>query len=352
MNKPKVSIIVPVYNVEKYLPSCMDSLLNQTLTDIEIILVDDGSPDHCPAICDEYAKKDHRIRVIHKKNEGLGYARNSGLETATGEYIAFVDSDDYVALNTYEKLYKLATDIKTDVVYFNFQRFNDQGDTWESPTIQKEVHYRTEEDIRGFLLDMISAGPEEKSDMVIQCSSCCALYRHELIKSLEIRFKSERELISEDMVFNLEFLLRSEYVMTIPDAFYNYRVNVSSLSRTMRPDRITKGYILYQYLLELLKMNNFGIDGYLRTTKFFIENSRGRIHQYMMQSSLSKGEKMQWLKEVVHYPYWQEIASSYPYRKLSWKHTLQFYLLYKRYCHLLYFLETMHQRVKPLNNYK
>ena len=87
---PKISIIVPVYNVEQYINRCIDSLLGQTLKDIEIILVDDGSPDQCPQICDEYARKDSRIKVIHKKNNGLGYARNSGLELATGEYIALI----------------------------------------------------------------------------------------------------------------------------------------------------------------------------------------------------------------------------------------------------------------------
>ena len=96
MERPKVSIIVPIYNVERFLDRCMDSLLNQTLKDIEIIMVDDGSPDNCPQMCDEYAKNDSRVKVIHKKNAGLGMARNSGLEIATGEYVAFVDSDDYV----------------------------------------------------------------------------------------------------------------------------------------------------------------------------------------------------------------------------------------------------------------
>ena len=84
----KVSVIVPVYNVEKYLDRCMQSLLNQTLKDIEIIMVDDGSPDNCPKMCDDYAKQDSRVKVIHKKNAGLGLARNSGLEVATGEYVA------------------------------------------------------------------------------------------------------------------------------------------------------------------------------------------------------------------------------------------------------------------------
>ena len=101
---PKVSVIVPIYNVEKYLDRCVTSIVNQTLHDIEIILVDDGSPDNCPQMCDEWAERDSRIRVVHKKNEGLGYARNSGMDLARGEYIAFVDSDDYVNENTYKKL--------------------------------------------------------------------------------------------------------------------------------------------------------------------------------------------------------------------------------------------------------
>ena len=100
----KVSVIVPVYNVEDYIRECLDSLINQTLTDIEIILVDDGSKDLSGTICDEYAKKDCRIKVIHKENGGQSSARNAGLKVSTGEYILFVDSDDYIVENTLETL--------------------------------------------------------------------------------------------------------------------------------------------------------------------------------------------------------------------------------------------------------
>ena len=104
MPQPKVSIIVPVYKSEQYLKRCITSLKNQTLEDIEIILVDDASPDNSPRICDEAAAGDSRIKVIHKANEGAGKARNAGLETATGKYIGFVDSDDYVSTDMYEKM--------------------------------------------------------------------------------------------------------------------------------------------------------------------------------------------------------------------------------------------------------
>jgi len=335
MKSLKVSVIVPVYNVEKYLPCCIDSLLHQTLKDIEIILVDDGSPDNCPALCDEYAKQDHRVRVIHKKNAGLGYARNSGIEIATGEYITFVDSDDYVDLNTYQKLYDLAIDSKADVIFFERKRFDDHGNTWVSSS-NEERTYHTEEDIRGLMLDIIANPPKAEVDRYIECSSCCALYRHDVIRRHGLRFKSERELISEDRLFNLDYLLHTSSAMFIPDALYNNRVNPLSLSRTVRPDRIDKNYFYYQYLLTWLEENNFGIEGSLRVTRLFIADSRVAIFQYV-QSSHSKKEKIQWLKEVASHPVWREIAKSYPYQQLPLKYALHFYLTYKGYCRLVYF---------------
>ena len=107
-SNPKISVIVPVYKVEKYLDKCVESIVNQTYKNLEIILVDDGSPDNCPAMCDEWAEKDERIRVIHKENGGLADARNAGMDIATGDYIGFVDSDDWIEPNMYEVLLKNA----------------------------------------------------------------------------------------------------------------------------------------------------------------------------------------------------------------------------------------------------
>ena len=124
INTPKISIIVPIYNVEAYLDRCMQSLIMQTLREIEIIMVDDESPDNCPTICDNYAKQDSRIKVIHKKNGGLGFARNSGLEIATGKYIAFLDSDDFVDISMYETLYNTATQYNLDTVFCGFNQYS------------------------------------------------------------------------------------------------------------------------------------------------------------------------------------------------------------------------------------
>ena len=110
-----ISVIVPIYNVEKYLDRCVDSIINQTYKNLEIILVDDGSPDNCLAICDSWAEKDRRIKVIHKENGGVSSARNSALDIASGDYIGFVDSDDWIEPDMYEILIKNAKKYDADI---------------------------------------------------------------------------------------------------------------------------------------------------------------------------------------------------------------------------------------------
>ena len=135
---PKISIVVPVYKVEKYLSKCIDSLINQTYADLEIILVDDGSPDNSGHICDEYAKKDKRIKVIHKENGGLSDARNKGIEIARGEYITFIDSDDYVSLKYCEILYNTIQKHHADIAVSNYLKFNENEEVKEQ-TINGEI---------------------------------------------------------------------------------------------------------------------------------------------------------------------------------------------------------------------
>ena len=122
-----VSIVVPIYKVEKYLSRCVQSLLNQTLKDIEIILVDDGSPDKCPEMCENYLKVDKRIKVVHKVNGGLSSARNAGINIATGKYIGFVDSDDSILPTMYEELYNVINKYNCDFVMSDYKRIMRDG---------------------------------------------------------------------------------------------------------------------------------------------------------------------------------------------------------------------------------
>lgn len=126
--KPLITVIVPVYNVEKYIKKCVDSILHQTYSNLEIILVDDSSPDNCPIICDEYARKDKRVKVIHQQNSGQSAARNAALDIANGEYISFVDSDDYISPLFLEKLYNRIIVDKSDLAVCEYNKVDESGD--------------------------------------------------------------------------------------------------------------------------------------------------------------------------------------------------------------------------------
>lgn len=144
MDNPLISVTVPIYNVEEYLNRCVESIVNQTYQNLEIILVDDGSPDHCPQMCDEWVEKDKRIKVIHKQNGGLSDARNAGLKIATGEYISFIDSDDYIASDFFATLLAVMEKENSDVVecsvvkFYEDERFEKYSDNLAVTTSQTE----------------------------------------------------------------------------------------------------------------------------------------------------------------------------------------------------------------------
>ncbi len=137
--QPLISVVVPVYNVEKYIHKCVDSIINQTYKNLEIILVDDGSPDNCPKICDEFAKNDKRIKVIHKQNGGLSDARNVGIEVAKGKYITFIDSDDYIETNYVELLYNTINDDKSDISIGSHKVIYDSGKIIDKSTSERTI---------------------------------------------------------------------------------------------------------------------------------------------------------------------------------------------------------------------
>ena len=146
-----ISVIVPIYNVEKYLDKCVDSIINQTYKNLEIILVDDGSPDNCPQMCDDYAKKDSRIRVVHKENGGLSDARNAGMKVATGEYISFIDSDDYISLDFYETLFQTMIDNDSDIVECSVVKFYEDNNFDEYRDDLKVTNYETVDALDGLI---------------------------------------------------------------------------------------------------------------------------------------------------------------------------------------------------------
>ncbi len=245
MPHPKISVIVPVYNVEKYLERCVNSLRNQTIEDIEIILVDDSSTDSSPRLCDEMAEKDFRVKVIHKANEGAGKARNAALKIASGEYIGFADSDDYVEPDMFATLYKKAVAYNSDLVmsgvlFVDGNMFSEKGECICKSYFEEDTQFDTVESLKRLRMGIIGSTPEDFDDSKYGMSIWKNLFRHEIIKKNGIVFQSEREMLSEDALFMVDYIACIERATGIPEAFYNYCRNENSISKSYNKDRLEK----------------------------------------------------------------------------------------------------------------
>lgn len=235
---PKVSVIVPVYKTEDKLNRCIDSILAQTFTDFELVLVDDGSPDRCGEICDEYEKKDARVKVIHKENGGVGAAKNTGIENAAGEYLSFVDSDDFIDPDYLETLCggSCACDMAIAGVKYlspdTLQSYNclDYG---ESRVIGKA--------------DL----PAEASKLLV-CRALnyhvAKLYRRQVVEANGIRFTDFKKTGADDTIFNFDVLARSETVEIINKCIYNYITYDTSTSRSFAFETFERRVALDAYL--------------------------------------------------------------------------------------------------------
>lgn len=210
MTTPLISVIVPVYRVEEYLERCVKSILSQTYKNLEVILVDDGSPDQCPAICDACAEKDVRVKVIHQENKGLSGARNAGIDAASGEYLAFVDSDDYVSPHFIEELYQLLQDTGCAIGQCRFSYVKGDGLVEEGDSAF--CIYRGES-----LMEQLY-GPEEKATCFVVAWN--KLYRAELFKETGIRYPEGR--IHEDEATTYRLFHEAKKLAFLDRALYGY----------------------------------------------------------------------------------------------------------------------------------
>lgn len=250
-----VSIIVPVYNVEAYLRRCVDSLCGQTLREIEIILIDDGSKDASGAICDQLALEDTRIKVLHKENAGQGLARNDGLDLAKGKYILFVDSDDYIEAYTCERLVDVMEKKQADLCCFGYRIETPEGELFYQAKLKEKI-YEGEQLKKQFVLHFF--GDDQEEDELRGVSACMTMFRREVIETYGVRFHSERKCFSEDTIFNLDFCLHAQRAMVLPEYFYHYWQNGNSFSHAYRKDRFPLTQALCQLLSEYAK--RYGIE--------------------------------------------------------------------------------------------
>lgn len=238
MEEPTISVIIPVYNVEAYLKKCVDSVLAQTYRSIEVILVDDGSPDRCGAMCDDYARENPHVRVIHKKNGGLSAARNAGLDAASGQYIAFVDSDDYVAPEMLERLREAAVKTQAELVICDCCMVNETGEEEVLPPLSAGVYTPRQ------AVEAMEADPFYWRHV----TAWNRLYKKELFDT--IRFPVGR--LHEDEFTVLSFYERCKRIVVIPDRLYYYLQRDGSI--------MTDRFLGYSY---------DGLDAYLEQIHYY-----------------------------------------------------------------------------------
>ena len=273
---PFFSIIMPVYGVERYLKQSVDSVLNQTFKDFELILVDDCSPDKSPAICDEYALKDDRIKVIHKPvNEGLGKARNTGFSAVTGEYVTYMDSDDTIQENMLETLFEVCK--QSDITVFGINMIHEDAggnETSRQILTPKEYFGDTKTSVGQCFVNLSKA-------RVFQYV-CSKLYRYEFLKRANVEFESTQ--LIEDFLFNIEIFKKANTVRCISQPFYNYRKPAhQTLVSSYSPNFF--GLIKRKYLLEKDFLKQMDIENDESLSLVYLNHIKHLISTYIRNQS-------------------------------------------------------------------
>ncbi len=311
MDMLDVSIIIPVYNVENYLRQCLDSVVNQTLEKIEIICVNDGSTDSSLQILEEYARNDDRVKIINKENNGAGAARKTGLDNAKGEFIAFVDSDDWVKLDTYENLYKNAISNNSDLVMLNFDfydEFKDEYTSWPDYNIAK--YFNEDIDFYEFIFHHSDIKPHLLNRSFSPWSK---LYKTEFIRSYDDFYLEKFISLGEDVPFHVQVLLRARRISFYNDRCYFYRIsNVDSIcNSSVRSKKVFDIFTIVDEVENIL-INSKKMDEY--RNEFFIFQLTQIMHWFQRCEKNVKEEFFEVMKQFFSKINF-EINNSYLYSK-------------------------------------
>lgn len=331
----QLSVIVPVYNMEKYLQRCMESLLNQNISNYEIILVDDGSKDKSSEICDEYAKQYPFVHVIHKENQGLGFARNSGLDAAKGKYVSFVDSDDTVSPKHFYELLKTAEEHNADAC------LGGGTDVFETHKLTGRHLYAgrvfNEQEIMKILLPSM-LGYNKRGRNYSGMSACVGVFSRETIEKNNIRFRSEREYISEDAIFDIEFMSSSRIVVISEFSGYNYYHNAGSLTTSYRSDRFEQIKKLWLYEQQLVADKENCANLCRRIDSMFLANLRVTVKQEVEHGGFNFISLNKAIKSMVRDECVQKVIQRYDYSKMPTKQKLFCQAIHKKNTFVVYMM--------------
>lgn len=342
VSQPKVSIIVPVYNAEKYLDRCVSSLQNQTLDDIEIILVDDSSTDSSLELCKKMAESDPRIKVLHKVNEGAGKARNEALKIAKGDYIGFSDSDDFVEPDMFEVLYEKAIEHGSDLVmsgvrFVDGSIFSSKGECIQKQYFDKDTHFDTKEALKELKMGIVGAPVGDEDDSKYGMSIWKNLFKREIILRSGITFQSEREMLSEDALFMIDYISCINKATGINRAFYNYCRNDESISKSYKKDRFEKSLVFVSEVEKRFKNDIDEKDYLIYIGRFWQAMCRVICTQEIMHAKdngIKYGRLRQRLKAICTHDLSVNTFKSYPLDSLPLKQRIFAYAMK----HRLYFL--------------
>ncbi|MFR1824095.1 MAG: glycosyltransferase family 2 protein [Clostridium saudiense] len=314
MKEYKVSILIPVYNTEKTLSRCLESVINQSLEEIEIIITNDGSVDGSQSIIDNYIKKDNRIKCFYQENSGLGATRNNGIEIARGEYIAFLDSDDYVDLDYYEKMYEIAKIKNADMVISGYvERYRDKS----KDRIVGFNNLNKEE----YCIDVLNGN--------IAGFSWNKLYRRELINKNKLKFPLRSELENvEDQYFTIRCLLLANDIVFMDKSYINYCINVNSIVQSYQPTLIKDVIKLYDKNLKFVKENS-NCTSYIEAMNENLVKSIISIinNEFKVTRKCSNNEKLKSIKSILEYHQYCKIIASVRLKNLSTLDKIYYILL-------------------------
>ena len=333
--KTKISAVVPVYNVECYVRQCVDTLLAQTYPLEEIVLVDDGSTDSSGAICDDYAAAHEKVIAVHKQNAGLGYARNTGLDSLTrpSDYVMFVDSDDWLEKDAVEYLVRSLGDDPADCVIGGHTKKTADGETVFELKLENRRFDGAE--VQEMLLPRLCGSMPTSHDSV-PMSACSALYRRSMLEEHNLRFPSEREMISEDFVFKFYFLLNARTAVLSDFTGYCYRTVQGSLTTSYRPDRFEACVKFYKRVQEMIREEDLSDECLLRLKKTFFIYLRMCIKQERPRvSGLRRKEALRSLQNMVSADVVQKAIESYPVSRLGIRQRFFVRLVEKRHASAL-----------------
>lgn len=336
--KVKVSIIIPAYNEEKRIGKCIESLQNQTLKEIEIIIIDDGSKDNTFNVCNQYAKNDSRIKIIKKNNEGQGIARNIGINQAKGKYVGFVDADDYVEKTMYQKLYEKCEKYNADTCMMIYRS---NGSCFKG----KEI-FQDEEVKEIIILDMLGSKAEDVEERKIGISACTKIYKLDIIKNNQIKFISERTVFSEDTTFNIEFLMHSNKVALLNEKLYIYVNNEESYTHRYNVGYLERVKNMYDYIVNNLYKNNMNDREYLYFTKTITIQLINCVMQEVLYFNGNYKDKKNNIELICKDDFVQKLLSEFPYKKLPLQKRVLIDCIYKKRTICIYFLVKAKKMIK------